>query len=106
MWKTARVHRRWVIGLVVACLAGGVVSLASAESEKPPTALAAQTTTTPEDIGQDFGDEGQTGDNGGDAGAPQQLPFTGWHGRDAVFLGLVFLLSGFWLRSATARRSS
>jgi len=92
------------MGLVVACVAGGAASLALAQSDRAPTAIAAQTTTTPEDIGQDFGDEGQTGDNGAGTPTPQALPFTGWHGRDSVFLGLVLLGGGIWLRAATARQ--
>jgi hypothetical protein len=97
------VQRGWIIALVVAGLAGGIVSLAVAESEKTPTAIVAQTTTTPEEIGQDFGDESQTDDNGAETPQSQALPFTGWHGRDAVILGLVFLGSGFWLRAAAGR---
>ena len=98
--------RRWVIVLVVACVAGGVVSLAAAQSDKTPRAFAAQTTTTPEQIGQDFGNGGQTGDANGTSTPAQALPFTGWRGRDAVLLGLFLLGLGLVIRSATARPNS
>ena len=95
-----------MIGIVVACLAGGVVSLAAAQSDKTPTAIAAQTTTTPEQIGQDFGGGGQTGDNTATTPASQALPFTGWHGRDAVVLGFFMLGAGLALRASLTRRIS
>ena len=103
VWHPARVRRRWSVALLVAALAGGIVSLAAAQSDKAPTAIAAQTTTTPEQIGQDFGGGGQTQDNSATAPGSQALPFTGWRGRDAVVLGLLLLGTGLVLRSATAR---
>jgi hypothetical protein len=100
VWKTARVPRWRVIALVVSCLAGGTATLALADADKAPNAIIAQTTTTPEDVGQDFGDDNQTVEEGT---TPQALPFTGWRGRDAVVLGLLLLGAGLALRAATVR---
>jgi hypothetical protein len=92
------VHRRQVIALLVACLAGGSATLAVADEDRAPTALMAQTSTEPEDVGTDFGDEPQE-----EATPAQGLPVTGWRGRDAVVLGLLLLGTGLVLRSASRR---
>jgi len=106
LWKTGAVPRRLVLIAVLACFAALPAVPAVAQTSTTPTTTTDQTVTTPEDVGQDFGGESQSGTApAAQNQAPGALPATGWRGRYALALGALLLIAGCALRAATRRRT-
>ena len=92
---------RLPLAAVLAC-ALALPAVAGAQTQPTTTAPADQTVTTPEEIGQDFGDE--PAEAAPAPAAPVPLPVTGWRGRYALALGALLLGAGIGLRRLVSAR--